>query len=101
MTPINDKPIEHTTSRGVTFKCARADLQAPIEITGLHRQPIVDEVAQAAIEFAAWHRGNIFDQLNGFSGYKRLQFSLWRGEPPPPVREPEEGGCWRSQIFFD
>ena len=60
----------------MTFKCERADLRAPIRISGLHRQPLVMEVAAAAAEFAAWHALNIFPQLNDFRGYDTLTFEV-------------------------
>lgn len=73
---INDKPFDHTTRRGVTFTCDRSDLSTPIYITGLHRSPLVMEVAQATAEFAAWHALHIHPHLNGFRGYDSLEFEV-------------------------
>jgi hypothetical protein len=73
---INDKPIDHITSRGVTFRCARADLREPIIIYNYDHITSFGEFAKAAAEFAAWHALCIFDQLNGFQGYGSLDFKL-------------------------
>ena len=74
---MNEKPVEHH-ARGPTFRCERADFRGvPIMVSGW--DPVEDKVLylmQAVADFTAWHRGNIFEHLNGFSGYGALQFEF-------------------------
>lgn len=73
--PLNDKPIEHVTSGGVTFRCARADLRVVITVHDLSDNfTSLEKVAEAIADFTAWHALNIFGQLNGFQGYGALRF---------------------------
>ena len=73
--PLNDKPIEHVTHGGVTFRCARADLREVITVHDhLDNFTSLERVAEAIAEFTAWHALCIFNQLNGFQGYDTLRF---------------------------
>lgn len=73
---INDKPLEHTSHNGTTFKASRCDLQGGVTVT----KPawLISDLQLAADfgEFTAWHALCIFKQLNGFAGYNCIQYNL-------------------------
>ena len=72
---INNQSIQHRSNNGTVFNCSRADLRAPIEYY-FQWSISVSQQMQDVAEFAAWHRGCIWDQLNGFQGYDTLDFVL-------------------------
>jgi hypothetical protein len=80
MKPMNDKPYEHTSRYGTTFKCARCDFREPIyyQYRGekLSREKLMLDVS----ELIGFHAANIWENLNGFQGYDTVRFI--EGEPP-------------------
>ena len=70
--PLNDKPFEHTSHRGTTFKCQRCDFAAPITISGPLSMAVLEDLA----EMIGWHAVNIRPELNGFAGYDCITLNL-------------------------
>jgi len=67
--PMNDEPFEHRVDSGVVFtgKCDLKD--------GVHVDVPKNQVTHLDIaEFIAWHAIWIHRELNGFSGYIRINF---------------------------
>lgn len=73
---INENPIEHIAHNFTRFTAKRADLKGGVEVEKPYGIPEI-LFAQDVAEFAAWHRGCIFDQLNGFQGYDCIQFVIY------------------------
>lgn len=72
---LNEQPIEHRSSNFTRFTAARADLSGGVVVERPAR--LTDaQFAQDVAEFAAWHRGAIWTQLNGFAGYDCLHFDI-------------------------
>jgi hypothetical protein len=72
---INATPISHTSYYGTTFTADRADLHGGVTVTTRNRDQLQRLMSDVA-EFTAWHRGNIWDQLNGFPGYDCIRFNI-------------------------
>ncbi len=72
---INETPIEHCSYNFTRFTAARADLSGGVVVERPARLSEA-QFAQDVAEFAAWHRGAIWDQLNGFAGYDCLRFDI-------------------------
>jgi hypothetical protein len=73
---INDKPLEHTSHHGTTFKAQRSDLYGGVTVTK-PAWPIAEAQFAADFgEFTAWHALCIFKQLNGFAGYDCIQYTI-------------------------
>lgn len=70
---INENLISHTSRNQTLFLADRADLRHGVCI---FKPKLIsqDDLAQDIAEFAAWHRGCIFDQLNGFQGYNNVRY---------------------------
>jgi acyl carrier protein len=76
---INDLPLEHTSSNGTTFKAERCDLKGPVTVS-FPSWPLTEEQKREDfLQFGTWHRGCIFNQLNGFSGYDCITFVYSNG----------------------
>jgi len=73
-----DTPIEHISGM-LVFK-AQANLMGGVIVEipeWMEPEEIgLESFGMAVAEFIAWHRGNIWNQLNGFSGYDRIQFKF-------------------------
>lgn len=76
---INENPLEHTSSNFTRFIANRCDLQDGVKV---EKPEDISELrfAQDVAEFAAWHRGCIFEQLNGFQGYDCIKFAIHQAE---------------------
>lgn len=72
---INEQPLEHTAHNFTRFTATRCDLCDGVTV---EKPEGISELrfAQDVAEFAAWHRGNIWEQLNGFSGYDCIRFAI-------------------------
>lgn len=76
MTWMNDKPLEHTSHNGTSFKAERCDLYGGVKVTK-PTWPITEvQLAADFGEFTAWHVLCIFKQLNGFAGYDCIQYNV-------------------------
>lgn len=68
MSPINESPIEHHAHHGTIFSADRADLRNGLKAR--YRWKLTEAQKRADfLEFGAWHRSEIYEQLNGFQGY--------------------------------
>lgn len=72
---INENPISHTSYNGTEFTADRADLRNGVTAAVPDRIR-ADQIMTDTAEFAAWHRGQIWEQLNGFSGYDCIRFNI-------------------------
>lgn len=72
---INEKSLEHRSHNGTVFKSERCDLRGGVEVLKPERISEADLGADFA-EFAAWHTHCIFEQLNGFSGWGGISYSI-------------------------
>ena len=74
----NAKPFEFHTNDGVIFTSPRSDFQGGINVKGLPVNVQTDEnlnrLMVAVAEMVAYHRGEVWPTLNGFSGYDCLRF---------------------------
>ncbi len=79
MRTINDKPFEHRCSRGTVFRGDRCDLTGGVNV---HKPAGLSEAQLGAdfAEFAAWHTACIWEQLNGFPGWGRVDYRIIVGE---------------------
>lgn len=80
--PMNDMPFEHVSRHGTKFVCARCDFGAPVKVyTGYSLMEMADvEVLQRLMvdisEMIGYHSKNIWEELNGFSGYDCVNFQI-------------------------
>ena len=70
---LNEKPLEHTSSNGTTFKADRCDLRGGVIIEYPSYLLTDQQKMDDFLQFGAWHRGEIWQRLNGFSGYDCVQ----------------------------
>lgn len=72
---INKNPISHTSNYGTKFSAVHADLSDGVTVIR-NESTSIEHFAADVAEFSAWHRGNIWEQLNGFSGYDCIRFTI-------------------------
>lgn len=77
--PMNDKPYSHNGRHGTEFKSDRCDLASGVEVT--KPEGITDaQFAADLAEFGAFHALNIREDLNGFSGYDCVDYTVIQGD---------------------
>lgn len=86
---LNDQPFEHTSRNGLTFTGERCDLKAGVNVQYPSWKLSVEQIGADFAQFAAWHNGCIWEQLNGFQGYDCVDYTMI-----PCVEELEERNPW-------
>ena len=80
--PMNDMPFEHVSNHGTKFTCARCDFRSPVKVKmELSLMEMADHIALQHLmvdisEMIGYHSKNIWDQLNGFSGYDCIHYEI-------------------------
>jgi len=80
--PMNDMPFEHVSNHGTKFNCARCDFRSPVKVKmELSLMEMADHIALQHLmvdisEMIGYHSKNIWDQLNGFSGYDCIHYEI-------------------------
>lgn len=80
--PMNDMPFEHICKNGTVFTCERCDFRAPVKVkTEFSLMEMADvEILQRIFvdisEMIGYHSKNIWEQLNGFSGYDCIHYEI-------------------------
>lgn len=72
---LNEKKFEHICGNGTQFTADRCDFRGGIlaEVPkGISRKELMQDVS----EMIAYHALNIFNQLNGFSGYDCIKYEI-------------------------
>ena len=75
MDKLNDKPFEHHCRNGTTFKCSRCDFRDVINVSNPDN-PTTEKLMKDVAEMIGYHAFNIWEQLNGFSGYDAVRFNF-------------------------
>ena len=71
----NDKPFEHTSANGTTFRADRGDMSTGVKVSNMWH--ITEEKMHADfMEFGAWHAMWIHPFLNGFQGYDTVVYDF-------------------------
>jgi hypothetical protein len=72
---IADKPFSHRGRRGTVLRAARCDLAGGVTLTvpkGISREHLAADIMQ----IAGYHAAVVLPDLNGFSGYDTLRFTI-------------------------
>ena len=72
---VNASSLEHICRNGTVFKADRCDLKGGVKVSSSWE---IDNLRLASdfAEFGAWHRSEIWAQLNGFGGYDNILYEL-------------------------
>ena len=71
---MNDKPFRHTAGR-FRFTAARCDFQSGVMIHTPKDYTAIELVAAVA-EMTGYHATSIWPELNGFSGYDSISWTI-------------------------
>ena len=75
---LNKKKFEHLCRNGTRFTADRCDFRNGV-VAEIPHSISREQLMQDVSEMIAYHALNIFDQLNGFSGYDYITYII-KGE---------------------